>query len=125
MAITLEYLDHIQLAIPKESEHTARHFYCDILGMREVAKPDVLADRGGLWLESGSIALHLGVEIPFRPARKAHPAFGTPDLNAMSSYLRANKIEITPAEDLPGVKRFFIADPFGNRIEILERKKEL
>jgi catechol 2,3-dioxygenase-like lactoylglutathione lyase family enzyme len=110
--------DHVQVAIPPSSEPTARRFYGDVLGMTEVAKPAVLAARGGCWFASGSAVLHLGVETPFLPARKAHPAFLVDDLQSMAARLTAAGYECVRSDDeIPGVRRFHTFDPFGNRLE--------
>lgn len=109
-------LDHVQLAIPAGGEDTARAFYIAQLGLKEVPKPAELAGRGGLWLEGPGIKLHLGVEDPFAPARKAHPAIVVDDLYAAQKALTGGQIS-----SLPGWHRFYIADPFGNRIEVMAR----
>jgi catechol 2,3-dioxygenase-like lactoylglutathione lyase family enzyme len=126
--------DHVQVAIPRGGEADARAYYGAVLGMTEVAKPAVLAGRGGCWFTSGSAVLHLGVEEPFVPARKAHPAFLVDDLAATSRVLVDAGYECTPAEPLPigesdtghghislpdppSVERFHTFDPFGNRLE--------
>jgi len=114
-AFSLSGLDHIQLAIPKGSENIARAFYGGKLGLIEVEKPTALAGRGGCWFEGPGIKLHLGVETPFQPARKAHPALVVDDLEAAQVALNGGEISA-----LPGLRRFFVADPFGNRIEVLE-----
>lgn len=108
----------MQMAIPVGKEEEARAFYRDVLGMTEVDKPVALADKGGLWLSCRGVSLHLGVEDPFVPARKAHPAFEVPDVFAARAVLE----EFNPSEisELSGLCRFYVADPFGNRIEILE-----
>ena len=108
-------LHHVQLAMPKGAENQARAFYGDRLGLTEVAKPEALAGRGGVWFEAGDLRLHLGVEDPFVPARKAHPAIVVDDLEAAHRALPA----ASAISALPGLRRFYIADPFGNRIEIL------
>jgi catechol 2,3-dioxygenase-like lactoylglutathione lyase family enzyme len=111
-------LDHVQVAIPRGGEPTARAFYGDLLGMTELPKPPALAARGGCWFESGSAVLHLGVEEPFQPARKAHPAFLVTDLDALAATLTAHGHEVTRADgERPGIRRFHTVDPFGNRIE--------
>lgn len=114
-------LHHIQLAMPKGGEAKAEAFYAGILGMTPAPKPPALAGRGGIWFESGAIRLHLGVETPFTPARKAHPAFEVKDLTATTEYLRAAGVETLADQDLPGIRRIFIHDPFGNRIELLQQ----
>lgn len=111
-------LHHIQLAIPKDGEQASRGFYSGLLGLMEVPKPVELAQRGGLWFEGQGVRVHLGVEDPFYPARKAHPAFEVSDVLAARQHLSAaNPTEISMVS---GIKRFYISDPFGNRIEILE-----
>jgi catechol 2,3-dioxygenase-like lactoylglutathione lyase family enzyme len=113
-------IDHVQVAIPLGSEARAREFYVEALGLLEIPKPEPLAVRGGLWLECGAQQLHLGVEADFRPARKAHPALIVVGLGELASRLAARGHAVTAGEDLPGVRRLFVADPFGNRIELVE-----
>ncbi|WP_176083796.1 VOC family protein [Martelella sp. HB161492] len=113
-------LHHIQLAMPEGREQDARAFYCDILGLKAVEKPEELRHRGGCWFESGQCRIHLGVETPFRPAKKAHPAFRVRALAQIKARLRDCQIGFASDIDLPGIRRIYIADPFGNRIELLE-----
>lgn len=113
-------LDHVQLAMPPGQEDAARRFYCDLLGLAEVPKPVNLAARGGVWFQGGSLRLHLGVETDFRPARKAHPALLVENLPALVAHLGRNGIGIVTDEPLAGYNRAYVADPFGNRIELLE-----
>ena len=110
--------DHVQVAIPTGGESTARLFYGELLGMTEVPKPAALATRGGCWFASGAAVLHLGVEEPFAPARKAHPAFVVDDLGALRGRLSAAGYECADASgEIAGVRRFHTSDPFGNRVE--------
>ena len=67
-------LHHVQVAMPAGAEDEARRFYADALGMTEVEKPDDLKARGGAWFRKDGAEIHVGVEEPFAPARKAHPA---------------------------------------------------
>ncbi|NJN14812.1 MAG: glyoxalase [Oscillochloris sp.] len=113
-------LDHIQLAMPAGEEDAARAFYGGLLGLTEIAKPEPLASRGGCWFVGPGIHLHLGVEQAFTPARKAHPAFLVADLTAWESQVRDAGVDITPDTTLPGVRRFYAADPFGNRLEFIQ-----
>lgn len=113
-------LHHVQLAMPKGGEAEARGFYGEVLGLAEVPKPEALAGRGGVWFETGAFRLHLGVEAPFAPARKAHPALRVADLDAAQAHLDAHGVEARPDIDLPGLRRLYVSDPFGNRIEICE-----
>jgi len=111
-------LDHVQVAIPAGGEDAARQFYATLLGMVEVQKPAALASRGGCWFTAGSAVLHLGVEEPFAPARKAHPAFLVTGLDALADRLSAAGYGCVRADgEIPGVRRFHTFDPFGNRIE--------
>ncbi|QFU16175.1 VOC family protein [Microvirga thermotolerans] len=112
-------LDHVQLAIPPGAEDACRRFYVDLLGMEEVEKPASLAARGGLWLRAGDAAVHLGVEADFRPARKAHPGFVVADPDALAAALAQAGHEPSWDDALPGIRRFYVADPCGNRLEFL------
>lgn len=113
-------LHHIQLAMPEGREQEARAFYGGVLGLREVDKPKELRARGGVWFESAHIRFHLGVETPFSAARKAHPAFRVENLEQAIATLRQNGLAFRPDIDLPGIRRLYVDDPFGNRIELLE-----
>jgi predicted enzyme related to lactoylglutathione lyase len=109
--------DHVQIAIPAGSEDVARRFYGALLEMTEIPKPAALAVRGGCWFRSGKAVLHLGVERPFAPARKAHPAFVVDDLDATQAALVQAGHACTPSAEVPGVRRFHCHDPLGNRLE--------
>jgi catechol 2,3-dioxygenase-like lactoylglutathione lyase family enzyme len=113
-------LDHVQLAAPPGCEEAARRFFGDALGLEEVEKPEPLRARGGVWFRCGQQQLHIGVEQEFSPARKAHPAFQVADYDALLVRLREAGIEASADESIPGMRRSFVADPFGNRIELLE-----
>ncbi len=114
-------IDHVQLSMPAGEEQTARAFYADALGLDEVPKPAHLAVRGGCWFAGGGANIHLGIEQDFRPARKAHPALLVDDLNAFTAQLAAAGIAFTPGKPLEGYVRGDIVDPFGNRIELMQR----
>ena len=113
-------LDHVQLAMPRGKEDAARAFYVGVLGMEELAKPAALAARGGAWFASGDVQLHLGVEDDFRPAKKAHPALQCQDYDALLQTLRSHNLKVIEDNELEPLRRSYIDDPFGNRIEILE-----
>ena len=113
-------LDHVQLAMPAGEEAAARTFYGDILGLTEVTKPEPLQARGGCWFAGSGTALHLGVELDFAPARKAHPALRVADLAAARQHLVRAGVAIIADDTLPHVRRCYIADPWGNRIELLQ-----
>lgn len=113
-------LDHIQLAIPESGEDKAREFYVNLLGMREVAKPANLS-RKGCWFEAGSLKLHIGIDPNFQPASKAHPALLVDDLDHIETRLAAAGYSIAIDKPIVGYCRFFTNDPFGNRIEIMQK----
>jgi catechol 2,3-dioxygenase-like lactoylglutathione lyase family enzyme len=113
-------LDHVQLAAPSGSEDAARAFYGDLLGLEEIAKPEDMRASGGVWFGLDRGQLHIGIEEPFRPARKAHPGLrvDAAALDAIAARLGAAGAPVDWDERYPGVRRFYTADPFGNRIEI-------
>lgn len=113
---------HIQIAIPPGEEDQARVFYRDILGFNEIPKPAELAKRGGAWFQSESAQLHLGSEQDFHPARKAHPAFIVDELDMLITKAQGAGFETdTTQPPLDGYKRAHVFDPFGNRIELMQR----
>jgi len=113
-------IHHVQLAMPAGREEEARRFYCVLLGIPETPKPEHLAKRGGVWFERGQLKIHLGVEEDFSPARKAHPALLVDNLGGLIARLRSAGITIAEDEPLAGYKRVYVADPFGNRLELME-----
>ncbi|MSP14986.1 MAG: glyoxalase [Chloroflexi bacterium] len=114
-------IDHVQIAMPPGAEERARAFYQDLLGLTEVPKPANLARRGGAWFRSGALMLHLGVEQDFRPARKAHPAFLVEGLAELIGRIHQAGYETLTDVPLEGYERVHVFDPFGNRIELMER----
>lgn len=106
--------------MPPGGEAQARTFYEGVLGIPEVSKPANLAARGGCWFQRGALKVHLGVEVDFHPARKAHPAFLVEGLPALISKIRDAGLEVKTDEPLDGYDRVYVDDPFGNRIELLE-----
>lgn len=113
-------IDHVQLAAPSGCEAKARRFFGDVLGCKEIPKPDHLARRGGLWFQCGRDQVHIGVQSDFTPAKKAHPAFHVQDLRGLREHVSAQGIQPIDDEPLPGADRFYLMDPFGNRLEFLE-----
>ena len=116
----VERIEHVQLAMPAGEEAEAIAFYEGLLGIPHVPKPPHLATRGGCWFEAGALKVHLGVDADFRPARKAHPALLVRDLPALVRSLRAAGTAIVDDEPLDGYNRVYVADPFGNRLELME-----
>lgn len=119
--MTVQAIDHVQLAMPSGEETAAIAFYEGLLGLSNVAKPPALAGRGGCWFEHGPVRVHLGVEADFRPARKAHPALLVNDLDAVSAQLDQGGFPVRDGDGVDGFRQRYVDDPFGNRIELLER----
>jgi len=113
-------LDHVQLAMPPGEEERARAFYRDLLGLKEVTKSASLAGRGGCWFEQQRAVVHLGVQEEFAPALKAHAAFTVADLDELRQSLERTGHRVIPDETVPGVRRFYASDPFGNRLEFIQ-----
>ena len=110
---------HVQLAMPSGEEARAEAFYAGVLGMERVEKPPELAVRGGCWFRGDGVDLHLGVEEEFRPARKAHPALLVEGLDELQRSLEAGGVEIVKDAQLEGHRRFYVQDPFGNRLKFI------
>lgn len=121
MLHVIQGIDHVQVAAPSGCEEAARRFYGELLGLEEIPKPAALAQRGGAWFSLGRQQLHVGVADPFEPARKAHPALlvAAGRLDALAERLADSGAPVSFDHDLPGVRRFYTEDPWGNRIELL------
>lgn len=114
-------MNHAQITIPVGTEDTARKFYCDLLGLNEIAKPQSLAGRGGFWLLAGDFPVHVGVEDGVeRSKTKVHLAYAVVGLEAWRQVLVSAEIVLETQPPLPGYNRFLFRDPFGNRVEFLE-----
>jgi catechol 2,3-dioxygenase-like lactoylglutathione lyase family enzyme len=125
VALMIQGLDHTQLSMPRGEEDRGRAFYSGLLGLQETPKPPELAKRGGVWfLLPDGRGLHLGVEEPFQPALKAHPAFRAAALETLARQLEAAGYPVKWDDSVPGVRRFHSADPFGNRLEFQEAEPQ-
>jgi len=114
-------IHHAQITIPAGAEDRAREFYCGLLGLKEISKPDALVGRGGLWLEVGDRQVHIGVEdTDQRAGSKAHIAYLVDDIDLERAKLVNAKIDIIEGIPIPGYSRFEFRDPFGNRVEFLQ-----
>jgi catechol 2,3-dioxygenase-like lactoylglutathione lyase family enzyme len=118
-AVQIVALDHVQFTLPPGQEDEADRFYIGVLGFENEEKPAVLAARGGRWYRSGPVRFHLGSDADFRPAVRAHPAFVVSDLDALVARLGADGREVEWDENIPGVGRCYVIDPFGNRLELI------
>ena len=120
MKINIKRLDHVQVCVPRGAEAEAREFYGRLLGLEEIEKPEVLRANGGMWYNAADIQLHVGVEDAVSPSKR-HPAFEVEDIAGVRDYLEENGVRTKDEPSLPGVRRFSFFDPFGNRIELMER----
>ncbi len=113
---------HAQITIPKNAENEARNFYCGLLGLKEIPKPESLQGRGGFWLELKDFQIHVGTEDDFDRAKtKAHIAYLVVDLENWREKLKEKDIKILEGIPIPNYRRFEFRDPFGNRVEFLEK----
>lgn len=122
MLFHIQGLHHIQLAGPKGCEEEARRFYHQILGLLEIPKPPELAKRGGVWFVCGNQEIHIGIEEPFIPSKKAHPAFTVTGLQEIRLHLQHNGISYQDDHQILNAERIYVFDPFGNRLEFMEWK---
>lgn len=114
-------IDHVQVAMPVGGEAEARAFFCGLLGLPELPKPADMAARGGCWFSLGDRQLHMGAELDFQPAKKAHIALATDALDMLRMHLERAGYVTHDDSVIDGRHRFFTEDPFGNRIEFMDR----
>ena len=121
MTINFKKINHIQICIPINEEQKGREFYCGILGLEEIKRPESLKNMGGFWLKIANITLHIGTEkLALEGKSKRHPAFEVDDLQSIKQHLQNNNIKITEDIKIPGIHRFSFYDPWKNRIELIE-----
>lgn len=120
MKIQFTRLNHIQICIPKGEEEKGRKFYCGILGLKEIEKPDSLKANGGFWLEANDIQIHIGTE-DLQGTSKRHPAFEIEKLSDVKEYLLNKQISIKEDTPIPRYNRFSLFDYWNNRIELMEK----
>ncbi|MDH3194254.1 MAG: glyoxalase [Acidimicrobiia bacterium] len=114
-------IDHVQLSGPPGCEDAMRTFW-ESIGFFEIPKPEPLISRGGCWLRSDRAEIHIGIEDPFAPARRAHPGFVVPNLDQIADMLVGQDCELLWDEAWPGRRRFYTTDPYGNRLEFLSER---
>lgn len=119
-SFSVEGFHHVQLAMPPDREPDAEAFYAGVLAFEVVPKPDHLAARGGRWFRSGATELHLGVEDGFRASTKAHPALRVRGLRALRERVESAGLAVEDDTQLDGHERWYLRDPFGNRLELIE-----
>jgi catechol 2,3-dioxygenase-like lactoylglutathione lyase family enzyme len=113
-------LHHVPLAIPPGEAGRCDEFCVTLLGFRELEKPPLQAARGGRWYQRDEVALHLGVEEDFRPAKKAHPALVIENFNEILAKLTGAALEVRFDETIPGRRHCYVDDPVGNRLELID-----
>lgn len=118
-------IDHVQIAIPKGGEVEGRAFFGDLLGLTELPKLPDIATRGGCWFAAADHQIHLGVDADFKAAKKGHIALSTTSLDELRALLEGAGYKTENDCDVDGRKRFFTHDPFGNRIEFMDRTARL
>ncbi len=120
MKIQFKRFDHVQVCIPRGAEDRARDFYGRLLGLEEIEKPEALRKNGGMWYSVAGVQLHVGAEDAVAPSKR-HPAFEVEDVPAVRAYLERHGVRTKDEQEIPGLRRFSFFDPFGNRIELLEK----
>ena len=120
-------LDHVNLLIDDEQGalERARAFYEALLGLVPLDRPsNTDSGRAGAWYQCGPAQLHLTTEKDasvVNHASRRHPAFRVANLEALRHRLESAGVKIIAGNRFPGQERFFVRDPFGNRIEFVER----
>ena len=121
--MTVVGFDHVQILGPPGCEPEARRFFGGVLGFAELPQPGELAARGGVWFACGEQQLHVSVDESFRPSTRAAPAFRVADFPTLGTRLDAAGVPQREAHDVPDLERFFVDDPWGNRIEFTEDRR--
>ena len=120
--MTIQAIHHIQITIPAGQEEKARGFYCELLALPEIPKPQSLQNKGGFWLQLRSQEIHVGTEDGFdRNQTKAHIAYLVDDLLLWREKLIDAGFQIIDSIVIPNYSRFEFRDPFGNRIEFIQK----
>ena len=114
-------IHHAQITVAASDLEAARSFYCNVLRLKEIAKPASLQSRGGLWLAAGQHQLHIGIEENVnRSATKAHIAYEVKNLTQWQNHLQQAGVKVLDSIPIPGYSRLEFRDPFGNRIELIQ-----
>ncbi len=114
---TFVKLDHVSVLITDVAR--SRRFYKDLLGLREIAGPKTF-DFTVLWFDLGDHHLHLLLKPAPDTASPRHFALRVTDCDRAREYFRHHGLAIQETVKIPGADRFFLFDPDGNRIEIIQ-----
>jgi catechol 2,3-dioxygenase-like lactoylglutathione lyase family enzyme len=114
---------HVNVTVPSELEDAAKQFYGSVLGLKQVPKP-AASRQSGAWYQIGSTQLHLSIEDGADSANSSrHVCFSVSDLVEMEKKFRNAGVEIIPdPRPVPGTSRFYVRDPGGNQLEIVQQK---
>ena len=113
-------LHHAQVFYPAGQEERARAFYAGRLGLAEIPRLTEGSGRPGLWFAAGDGQVHLSVEDDLHLHPRRHFALRVADLDALVAALRGAGVRLEEADPIPGWKRTYCFDPFGNKIELDE-----
>ena len=120
--MTIQRLHHVNITVPKDSEKAAHDFYCGVLGLPEIEKPDSLKPRRGFWVKIGGMQVHISLQDGVdRRARNGHIAYQVDDVPAWRAKLETHGIKSLDSIPIEGYDRFEFRDPFGNRVEIIQK----
>lgn len=120
MPFSFQGLDHMQITAPLNTEKEVRKFFVDLLGCKEIEKPETLSHFDSLWFEMGTTILHVGLDENHKAEKRGHPAFEVKNIGDLMDHLAANGVEIEEDFNLPGARRFYTYAFFGHRMEFLE-----
>lgn len=120
MAASRPSLHHVALFYSAGREADARRFYGELLGLAELERPSTLRDRGGLWFAAGDGHVHLSVDNDLGLHPRRHFGLRVADLAAAVARLQAGGARFEEATPIPGWRRIFVFDPFGNKVELDE-----
>ncbi|HEY3780663.1 MAG TPA: VOC family protein [Fimbriimonadaceae bacterium] len=119
----IDGIDHVAITMPVGSEPAALTYFRDLLELPELEKPDSLKHKGGVWFAlPAGVQLHLQAEAAHLGAKRAHPALATSNIEEIESRLRSGGYSTEWDTALAPRKRFYTQDPFGNRLEFIEKQ---
>ncbi len=121
MSLGILGIDHVQIAVPKALEDQCLAFYREVLQLPELEKPEPLKARGGAWFQVGPTQMHIGIDPDTSPKSKRHICFLVGDLAEAKADILSHGATIEEEGVAEGLRRFFVRDPAGNRIEIGQR----